>query len=92
MSLGNLSKGGLNTCRNTVFFSVLAGLTLAADVEAQLFQTAYADVLSGRGHYRSAWLVKEAWRNVRGEWGQRGSDHPRFREQNGQIKYASAVD
>lgn len=63
-------------------------LGLPNDVEAEVLQTAYTDVLTGKGY---CWTVelktKEAWRNCRGEWGQRGSDDPAFREQQGQKKY-----
>ena len=63
-------------------------LNLPDEVESEVLQTAYTDVLTGKGY---CWTVKlkvtEAYRNVRGEWGQRGSDHPKFREQMGQKKY-----
>ncbi len=62
-------------------------LNLPGDVEAEVLQIATMDVLTGKGY---CWTVdldaKEAWRNCRGEYGQRGSDHPQFREQMGQTK------
>jgi hypothetical protein len=63
-------------------------LKLPEDVEAEVLQTAVMDVLIGKGY---CWTVelktKEAFLNTRGEYGQRGSDHPKFREQMGQPKY-----
>lgn len=63
-------------------------LDLPEDVEAEVLQTATMDVLIGKGYCWSVELkTSDAFRNVRGEWGQRGSDHPKFREQMGQKKY-----
>lgn len=60
-------------------------LKLPKDVEAEVMQAAFRDVIEGRGY---CWTVdirkKEGWRAVRGEFGQRGSDHPEFRKQQGQ--------
>lgn len=61
---------------------------LPTDVEAEVLQLAAEDVLIGKGYCWSVKLrLKEAWYNTRGEYGQRGSDHPVFRLEQGQ-KYA----
>lgn len=63
----------------------IAELNLPDDVEAEVLQMAAEDVLTGKGYCWSVVLrTKAAWRNVRGEYGQRGSDHPVFRAQQGQ--------
>jgi hypothetical protein len=63
-------------------------LKLPKDVALEVLQTATVDVLIGKGYCWSVELkTKEAFRNVRGEYAQRGSDHPKFREQMGQSKY-----
>lgn len=63
-------------------------LKLPDEVEAEVLQIAVMDVLAGKGY---CWTVelktKEAWRNCRGEYKQKGSDHPAFKEQQGQAKY-----
>jgi len=62
---------------------------LPPDVEAEVLQMASEDVLTGKGYCWSVELrIKEAWRNVRGEYGQMGSDHPVFRREQGQHAYA----
>jgi hypothetical protein len=64
----------------------IADLNLPGDVEAELLQTACEDVLTGKGY---CWTVeldtKKAWKNARGEYNQRGSDHPEFKRQTGQA-------
>lgn len=63
----------------------VADLKLPKDVAAEALQLAFKDVIEGKGY---CWTVeirhKDAWKAVRGEFGQRGSDHPEFRLQNGQ--------
>jgi hypothetical protein len=55
-------------------------LKLPEDVKAEVLQMAYRDVIEGAGY---CWTVelrtKEAWRNARGEYGQRGSDDRTYR-------------
>jgi len=62
----------------------VADLGLPKDVSEELLQQAYRDVIEGRGYCWTVLLdVRRAFRSSRGEWG-RGSDHPAFREQQGQ--------
>lgn len=60
-------------------------LKLPKDVEAEAMQQAFRDVIEGKGY---CWTVeirqKDAWHAARGEYGQRGSDHPEYRKQQGQ--------
>lgn len=68
----------------------IARLNLPADVALELFQTASLDVLTGAGYCWTVHLnVKRAWKTSRGEFGQRGSDHPVYRMHNGQRVLAS---
>jgi hypothetical protein len=66
----------------------IAERKLPDDVAAELLQISYMDVITGAGY---CWTVplreKDAWKVARGEWGQKGSDHPKFRQQMGQSKY-----
>jgi len=58
---------------------------LPPDVQAEVLQMAAEDVLIGKGYCWTVELrLKEAWYNTRGEYGQRGSDHPVFRLEQGQ--------
>lgn len=64
-------------------------LKLPDDVKAEVLQMAYRDVIEGAGY---CWTVefrtKEAWRNARGEYGQRGSDDRTYRRiAEGQKSY-----
>lgn len=83
----NFVQGGLHDYQkyHILLEKRIAELGLPVDVEAEVLQMAAEDVLVGKGY---CWTVKlrtkEAWRNVRGEYAQRGSDHPAFRIQQGQ--------
>jgi len=51
-------------------------MKLPEDVESEVLQMATMDVLGGKGYCWSVELKKsQAYRNVRGEWGDHGSDH-----------------
>lgn len=66
----------------------IAKSNLPEDVEAEVLQMAYVDILEGKGYTWSVELrIKEAWRNARGEYAQMGSDHPKFKLQMGQNPY-----
>jgi hypothetical protein len=53
---------------------------LPGDVQAEALQMAYRDVIEGAGYCWSVELrTREAWRNARGEYGQRGSDDRTYR-------------
>ncbi len=63
-------------------------LKLPQDVAAEVLHQAAQDVIEGKGY---CWTVElhtaAAFRECRGTWGL-GSDHPAYREANGQDKYA----
>lgn len=82
-------QGGLKDLQkyHLVIEKRIAELKLPKDVASEVLQTASVDVLAGKGYCWSVELkAKEAWRDCRGEFGQRGSDHPAFRAQNGQPR------
>jgi hypothetical protein len=58
----------------------IGDLKLPQDVKAEVLQMAYRDVIEGAGYCWTVELrMKEAWRNARGEYGQRGSDDRTYR-------------
>lgn len=60
-------------------------LKLPKDVEAEAVQMAFRDVIEGKGYCWTVELRKaDAFKAARGEYGQRGSDHPEFRKHQGQ--------
>lgn len=80
-------QGGLKDLQkyHLLLESRIAELKLPDEVEAELLQMACEGVLIGKGYCWTVELrVKEAWREVRGEYNQRGSDHPAFKRQQGQ--------
>ena len=83
-------QGGLHDLQkyHLVLEERIANLHVPEDVQSEILQMAYVDVLAGKGYSWSVELkIKEAWRNARGEYGQKGSDHPQFRLQAGQKMY-----
>lgn len=59
--------------------SRIADMKLPEDVEMEVFQQAAVDVLQGKGYCWTVELKKQkAWKALRGEWNQRGSNHPVF--------------
>lgn len=81
------TQGGRNELAkyHLVLEARVRGLGLPREVEAEAMQLAVRDVIEGKGYCWSVAIRQaDAWRAVRGEYGQRGSDHPEYRRQQGQ--------
>ena len=77
-------QGGLKDLRkyHLLLTKRILEACLPDDVREEVSQMAAEDVLIGKGYCWTVSLrIKEAWRNARGEYAQKGSDHPVFRFQ-----------
>lgn len=80
--LRRFTQGGRNELAryHLVLEKRIAALGLPADVQSELLQTAYVDVLRGEGYcWNVALRAGPAWKSARGEFLETGSEHPVYR-------------
>jgi hypothetical protein len=66
----------------------IAQMTDHPEIQAELFQAAALGIMEGEGYWDTIPLNRSrALREILGEYGQAGSDHPEFRRQQGQRPY-----